>query len=146
MALVASLREDLAALHQWVESQERTASQHDGDEPEDEDERLAVKRHLHSFRRFVTDSLPDYVPQPDPSGHAPCSIALASLDRSFEEERCSHAIDVQVESALPLSPLLLGVQTFLDRYLQGRREEDPIYDLSESLAAFKLWAGARARV
>ncbi len=83
-----------------------------------------------SFWRF------DDVPQPDPSGHAPCSIALALLDHSFEEERRSHTIDVQVESALPLSQLLLGVQSFLDRYLHGCHEEDPIFDLSESLAAF----------
>ncbi len=91
----------------------------------------------------MADTLLDYVPQPDPSGHMPCSIALASLDRSFEEERRSRALDVQVESALPLSPVLLGVQTFLDRHLQGRREEDPIYDLSESLVSFKLSRGDR---
>ena len=68
----------------------------------------------------------------------PCSIALVLLDRSFEEERRLRAIDVQVEAALPLSPLLLGVQSHLDRHLQGRHMEDPIYDLSESLTAFKL--------
>ena len=134
MALVASLREELAVLRQRVDNQERSASQHDGEEAEDEDERLAVKHHLCSFRRFVTDTLPDYVPQLDPSGHAPCSIALVSLDRLFEEECHSRTIDVQVESALPLSPLLLGVQTFLHQYLQGRCEEDPVYDLSD----FKL--------
>ena len=103
---------------------------------EDEDERPAVRRRLRSFRLFVSDTLSGYVPQPDPSGHAPCSIVLASLDRPFEEERRFHTIDVQVELALPLGPLLLGVQSSLDRLLQGRRREDPIYDLSESLAAF----------
>ena len=109
MALVASLQKELAALHQRVDSQEGSASQHEGDEAEDEDKHPAVRHHLCSFRTFVTDMLLDYVPQPDPSGHAPCSIALALLDRSFEEERRSRPIDVQVESALPLSPLLLCV-------------------------------------
>ncbi len=137
MALAASLQEELAALCQWVDSQEQSASQHEVDEAEDKDKHPAVRCRLRSFRRFVTDTLPDYVPQLDPSGHAPCSIALASLDRFFEQERRSRAIDVQVESALLLSPLLLGVQSYLDRRLQGRREEDPIYDFSESLAAFK---------
>ena len=42
-----------------------------------------------------------------------------------------------------MSPLLLGVQSFLDRHLQGRREEDPVYDLAESLASFKLSRGDR---
>ena len=90
------------------------------------------------FWRFVTDTMPDYVPQPDPSGHTSCPIALALLDCSFEEEHHSRAIDVQVESVLPLSPLLLGVQSSLDKSLQGRHEEDPVFDLSESLMAFKL--------
>ena len=49
-----------------------------------------------------------------PSGHAPCSIALALLDWSFEEVCHSHTIDLQVKSALPLIPLLLGVQLYLD--------------------------------
>ncbi len=80
----------------------------------------------------------DYVPKPDPSGHAPCSIALASLDHSFEEKRHSCTVDVQVDLALPLSPLLLGIQTFLDQHLHSCHEEDLIYYLSESLTAFKL--------
>ena len=141
MALVASLQEELAGLHLGVDSQECSASHGEGDEAEDDNERPAVRRRLWTFRRFVTHMLLDYVPQPDPSGHAPCSIALASLDRSFEEERCLCTVDMQIESALPLSPLLLGVQSFLDRYLQDRHEEDLILDLSESLAAFKLSRG-----
>ncbi len=88
-------------LRQWVDNQECTASQHEGDKAEDEDEHPAVRQHLHSFWRFVTDTLLEYIPQPDPSGHMPCSIALVSLDLSFEEERRSRMIDVQVESALP---------------------------------------------
>ncbi len=64
------------------------------------------------------------------------SIALASLDSLFEEDRRLCTIDVQVESALPLTSLLLGAQSFLDRYLQGCHEKDPIYDLPESLTAF----------
>ena len=84
------------------------------------------------------DMLSDYIPQVDPSGHTSCYIALVSLDCSFEEECHSRTIDVQVESALPLSPFLLGIQTFLDRNLQGRHEEDLIFDLSDSLVALKL--------
>ncbi len=42
MALVASLQEELAALRQCVDSQARWASQHEGDEAEDEDEELGV--------------------------------------------------------------------------------------------------------
>ena len=97
-------------MHQCVDSQERSASQHEGDEAQYEDKHLVVRHRLRSFWRFVLDTLLDYVPQPDPSGHAPCSIALALLDCSFEEERRSRMINVQVESVLPLSPLLLGVQ------------------------------------
>ncbi len=67
MALVASLREELAALCQRVDSQECSASQHEGDEAEDEDECPTVKHHLCSFQCFVTDMLKDYVPHPDPS-------------------------------------------------------------------------------
>ena len=63
---------------------------------------------------------------------------MVLLDCSFEEECHSRAIDVQVELVLPLNPLLLGIQTFLDWYLQGRRAEDYLYDLSESLVAFKI--------
>ncbi len=58
--------------------------------------------------------------------------------RIGEEEHRSHIIDVQIESALPFSPLLLGVQSFLDSHLQGWRKKDHIYNLSEFLAAFKL--------
>ncbi len=108
MALVASLREELAALRQRVDSQERSVSQHHRDEAEDEDKCPAVKLRLPSFRCFVMDTLPDYVPQPDPSGHVPCSITLASLDRSFEEGHRSRTIDVQVESAPPLESPLVG--------------------------------------
>ena len=61
----------------------------------------------------------------------PCSIALASVDRSFEEERHSCTIDLQVMLVLPLGP-------FLDCHLQSCCKEDPVYDLSESLTAFKL--------
>ena len=39
-----------------------------------------------------------------------------------------------------LSPLLLGTLAYLDRHLQSRHE-DPIYDLLESLPAFKLSRG-----
>ena len=46
-------------------------------------------------------------------------------------------VNLQVESALPLSPLLLGVQFYMDRYFQGCREEDPVFDISGSLIAFK---------
>ena len=126
---------------QRVDSQECSASHAEGDRAEDEDERPAVRCRLRSFWRFVTDMLPDYIPQSDPSGHAPCFIALVSLDRLFQEERRSWTIDMQVELALPLSPLLRGVQSFLDRYLQGWHEEDPVVNLSESLAAFKLSQG-----
>ncbi len=135
MALVASLWEELPSLRTHVASQEHSASHNDGDEAEDEDKHLAVGCRLHSFRRYVSDLLLDYVPQPDPSGHAPCSIVQASLDCYFEEEYCSHTIDLHVESALPLSPLLLGMQASLDRYLQDHCEEVPVSDLSESLAA-----------
>ena len=138
MALVASLREELVALRQCVDNQEHSASHVYGDEAEDENEHPAVMQHLHSFQRFVMDMLPDFLPPPDPSSHTPCSITLASLDCLFEEERCSRTIDMQVESVLPLSLVLLGVQSFLDRYLQGRCEEDPVFDLSKSLVAFKL--------
>ena len=137
-ALVTSLQEELAALRQCVDNQEHSASHHEGDEAEDQDEHPAVRGHLHSFWCFAMDMLPDYVPQPDPSGHMPCSIALVLLDLSFKEEHHSCTIDVQIKSALPLSLLLLVLQSFLDRYLQGQREEDPVFDLSESLAAFKL--------
>ncbi len=49
---------------------------------------------------------------------------------------CLCTVDIQVASVLPLSHLLLGVETYLDQYLQGRWEEIPIYNLSESLSAF----------
>ena len=87
--MVTFLRDKLAALHQCVDNQEHMASQHEEDEVEDKDERPAVRRHLRSFRGFVTYMLPDYVPQLDPSGQAPCSIAPALLDHSLEEERPS---------------------------------------------------------
>ncbi len=38
----------------------------ENDEGEDEDEHLVVKRHLCSFRWFVSATLLDYVPQPNP--------------------------------------------------------------------------------
>ena len=44
----------------------------------------------------------NYVLEPDPSGLGSNSIAMLSLDRSFEEECRSLAFDHQVESALPL--------------------------------------------
>ena len=125
MALVASLWVELAALYQCVDNQECLGSHNEGDGAEDEDERPAVRHCLGSFWCFVTDTLPDYILQPDPSGHVPCAIALASLDRLFEGEHRLRTVDMQLESALPLSSLLLGVQSFLDRYLQGRHEEDP---------------------
>ncbi len=96
-ALVASLWEELAALCQRVDSHKRSASQHDGEEAEDEDKHPAVRRCLRSSRCFVMDTLPDYIPKPVPAGHAPCFIVLASLDRLFEEEHRSCAIDVQVK-------------------------------------------------
>ena len=80
MALVASLWEDLAALRQCMDSQERLASHNDGDEARDEDEHPAVRCHLRGFWCFIMDTLPDYVLEPHPSGHVPCSIALAMLD------------------------------------------------------------------
>ena len=86
MALVASLREWLAALRQRVDIQERSPSQNDGDEAEDKDGCLEVRCHLHSYWLFITDLLLEYIPQSDPSGHSKCSIALTSLDRSIEEE------------------------------------------------------------
>ena len=58
----------------------------------------------------VSDTLADYVPQLDPSGHTPCSIALALLDRSFEEDPHLCTVDLQVESALPLSPLFRAIE------------------------------------
>ena len=88
--------------------------------------------------------LPDYFPWLDPSGHAPCSIALASLDHLFEEECRSQMIGMEVELALPLGWFLLGVQSFLGRHLQGRREDL----FFESLVAFLalLRGSARAKV
>ncbi len=130
-----------SALCQCVDSQECLASHNDGDEAEEEDEHPVVGHHLHKFWRFITDTLLDYVPQLDPSGHAPCSIMLASLDHSFQEEHRSCTIDLQVQSALPLGPLLLGVQSFLDHYLLGHCAEDPVYDVSGSLTALKLSHG-----
>ena len=50
-----------------------------GEKAEDKDKHPAVNRYLCSVRRFVSDRLPDYMPQPDTSGHAPCSITLALL-------------------------------------------------------------------
>ena len=143
MALAASLQEELAALRQRVDKQECLASQHEGDQAEDEDECPPVRCGLRSFRGFITDTWPDYVTQLDPSGHMSCSIAMVLLDLSFEEEHPSCTIVMQVESTLPLSPLLLGVQSFFERHLQGQREEDPIYDLPESLVVFKLSRGDR---
>ena len=99
MALVASLWVELAALRQCMDNQERSASHNDGDEAEDKDEHPAIRRHLRSFWCFVTDTLSDYVLEPDPLGHAPCSIALAMLDHSFEEEHRSHTINLKVELA-----------------------------------------------
>ena len=119
-----------------MDSQEHLASHAEGDEAEDEDEdeNPTIRCRLYCFQRFITATLLDYVPQPDPSGHVPCSIRVACLDCSFEEEHRSCTIDVQEKSALRLSPLLA-------RYLQGQREEDPVFNLSESLVAFKLSQG-----
>ncbi len=36
-----------------------SASHHEGDKAEDEDGHPAVRHHLHSFLRFVMDTLPD---------------------------------------------------------------------------------------
>ena len=70
---------------QCVDNKKHSASQHESDEAEDEDKHPVIRSRLRSFRHFITDTLPDYVPQPDPSGHMPYSIALALLDRFFEE-------------------------------------------------------------
>ena len=93
MPLLASLWEEFFVLRQHVNSQEYSASHEDDDKAEDEVKHLAVRRCLHSFQCFIMDMLPDYVPQPDPSGHAPCLIALTSLDGSFEEEHHTCTID-----------------------------------------------------
>ena len=97
---------------------------------EKDDDHRAVRQCLWSFCRFVSDSLSDNVLQPDHLGVESCSITLESLDRSFEEERRTHMLDLQVESVLPLSHLVVGVQSYLDRYLQGCQEEDPVYDVT----------------
>ena len=76
------------------------------------------------------NTLPDYVQWPDLLGHGSCSITLASLDRSFEEECCSHMVDMLKESLLTLPPLLIDVQSYLDPSLQSCCEEDPLYNLS----------------
>ncbi len=144
-ALVASLRQELADLRQRVEEQDARSSARQAEEDAgEEDERPAVARRLRSFRRFVTESLPDYVAQPDPADSGSCSLALASLDRSFEEDRRSRAVDQMVESALPLSPLLVGAQQALDRHLQGRAPDVPLYSVSEPLSSFRLHRGDKA--
>ncbi len=68
MALVASLQKKLAAMRQHVDNQEHLASHHEGGEAEDEDEHTPVRHHLHSFWCFIKDTLPDHIPQLDPSG------------------------------------------------------------------------------
>ena len=73
------------------------------------------------------------MPQPVSLGNGLCYIALASLGSSFKEGG-SCTVDTQVESVLPVSPLLLRIHSYLDHYLQGRWEEDPVYYLSESLS------------
>ena len=40
-------------------------SHNDSDKAKDEDEHPAVRRHLRSLQRFVTDMLPEHVPQLD---------------------------------------------------------------------------------
>ena len=67
MALVGSLWEELAVLHQDVDLQAHSMAYTEGKEGEDKYEHPAIKRHLHSFRHFVSDMLPYYTPQLNPS-------------------------------------------------------------------------------
>ena len=56
-----------------------------GDNGKDNDGHPAVHHHLQRFCQFVTDTLPDYVPHPDPLDQGSCSIALAYLDGFFDK-------------------------------------------------------------
>ncbi len=78
--------------------------------------------------------LPQAPPLPKHAHLAPCTAGSTNV---------LVIIDMQVKLALPLSLLLLGVQAFFDRYLKGQHEEDPVFNLSESLSAFKLSQGDR---
>ena len=61
---------------------------------------------------------------------APWRGNCPGVTRSLED-RHLRAIDQLVESALPLSLLLVGAQQALDWHLQGRGPDTPLYSMSE---------------
>ena len=147
-ALIAAMRAEIESLRDKVDASQEAAQARNEDAGSDDEEveKSASKRRMRAFRRFVGEILPGYVPQPDPDTLGSHGIALSNLDASFDEERRATKVEHLLDSALPLSPLLGGIQNHLDRFLQGSELPQQLYCLDRPLSEFNLSRSSRGEL
>ena len=147
--IILSLKTKIEELQGRMEARESSASQQGREEDDlsaDETEKPAMRRRLREFRRFATDTLPDYIPQPDPETQGSLGLAASAIDGDFDRSCHVRAVDRAIESALPLSKLLLNAQKHLDKAIQGRDEAEELQDISTPLAKLSLGKGGVSEV